>query len=601
MKNNKYISILIIICIFIIFSLIHSCKTRQYRVIKVQSPAIIYPDINNNGIADDFEKINILQDYQLITKDNIDDISWKGLNIDKSTITAFAYLTEKYLSDFFQDKFVEVKKKSNSKLYVVESSYVDIISKSGYLFKKNSPTNSDAFNKRVEQIKKNEYKIYNTKSGKYHLPTCKYGKAAHNYVLLSKYQIPKGAKPCKYCLDNKHKTIHKRKVSISNIALICDAEDIKVYLADYTTHFRPNRYGNTKICNELVNQINSAKYSIDIAIYGYDRVPKVEQALKKAIKRGVKIRLVYDVDSKGGNIYSNTNYFANLIKNNNCDRLNNRLKNSAQYSNNLMHDKFYIFDDMTVITGSANLSYTDMSDFNHNAVILIKSKEIAQIYKIEFEQMYNNYFHTLKKSVNNKEKISVGKSEISVYFSPTDKIITNKIIPIINSAKKYIYMPVFLITDKSLTDALIKAKSTGVDVKIIVDATNAKNKYSSHHILRGNKIPVKTENYAGKLHSKSIIIDDKYTIIGSMNFTKSGELKNDENVVIIKNSSITKFYKQYFLYLWSKINNYWLNHDVSSESVYSIGSCSDGIDNDYDGLTDMDDEGCKFKPKLNIK
>ena len=31
------------------------------------------------------------------------------------------------------------------------------------------------------------------------------------------------------------------------------------------------------------------------------------------------------------------------------------------------------------------------------------------------------------------------------------------------------------------------------------------------------------------LHSKSMLIDDKYTIIGSMNFSNSGENKNDEN------------------------------------------------------------------------
>ena len=115
-----------------------------------------------------------------------------------------------------------------------------------------------------------------------------------------------------------------------------------------------------------------------------------------------------------------------------------------------------------------------------------------------------------------------------------------------------------------------------------------------------NGLQVKTENYAGKLHSKSLIIDDRITVIGSMNFSSSGDRRNDENVVVVKDVAITKVYKNFFLYLWSKIDNYWMTHDVSAESVYSLGSCSDGIDNDYDGLTDKDDEGCKFKPKLNI-
>ena len=85
-----------------------------------------------------------------------------------------------------------------------------------------------------------------------------------------------------------------------------------------------------------------------------------------------------------------------------------------------------------------------------------------------------------------------------------------------------------------------------------------------------------------------------------MNLSKSGNYQNDENILIINNSALTKFYKNFFIYLWNKIPDYWLSHDVSAESLYSIGSCSDGIDNDYDGKTDAEDEGCKAKLKHNI-
>ncbi|MBR1372876.1 hypothetical protein IJ556_00300, partial [bacterium] len=109
---------------------------------------------------------------------------------------------------------------------------------------------------------------------------------------------------------------------------------------------------------------------------------------------------------------------------------------------------------------------------------------------------------------------------------------------------------------------------------------------------RAAKIPVKTENYAGKLHSKSIIIDDKYLVIGSMNFSMSGENKNDENAVIIDNGSLAKHYKTFFNYLWTKIPDIWLTKIARAESFESIGSCYDGIDNDFDGDTDAKDSGC---------
>ena len=48
-----------------------------------------------------------------------------------------------------------------------------------------------------------------------------------------------------------------------------------------------------------------------------------------------------------------------------------------------------------------NLSHTDMSGFNTNSIVVIKSKQIAGIYKKEFEQMYNGKFHTEKEMILN--------------------------------------------------------------------------------------------------------------------------------------------------------------------------------------------------------
>lgn len=47
-----------------------------------------------------------------------------------------------------------------------------------------------------------------------------------------------------------------------------------------------------------------------------------------------------------------------------------------------------------------------------------------------------------------------------------------------------------------------------------------------------------------------------------------------------------------------KIPNEWLYKNASSESYDSIGSCYDGVDNDFDGKIDMEDSGCfQQKPK----
>ena len=53
-----------------------------------------------------------------------------------------------------------------------------------------------------------------------------------------------------------------------------------------------------------------------------------------------------------------------------------------------------------------------------------------------------------------------------------------------------------------------------------------------------------------------------------------------------------KSIKSFFLYLWDKIPDKWLKYYPKAEGLDSVGSCSDGIDNDYDGLIDSADEGC---------
>mgnify|MGYP002627223925 CR=1 FL=1 len=302
----------------------------------------------------------------------------------------------------------------------------------------------------------------------------------------------------------------------------------------------------------------------------------------------MKVRLVYDYDKKSENYYKDTLKLKDFFAEYNTDEIYDNNNRSA-----IMHNKFFIFDDKKVWTGSANVTDTDLSGFNANYVILMNSTEIVNIYKQEFEQMLAGKFHK-DKSVINKNPVKLSdKTEVRVLFSPKDNIIDKYLIKEINNAKEYIYMPIFFITSKELIEPLINAHKRGVDIKIIDDATNAHNKYSIHKILRESGISVKTENMAGKMHMKGAFTDNRVSVLGSMNFTKSGNLHNDENVLIIYDEGIAKYLKSEFMKVWNRIPEKYLKFDPYPESYESIGSCSDGIDNDYDGKVDKADEGCK--------
>lgn len=432
---------------------------------------------------------------------------------------------------------------------------------SPYCIKDDRFVNPKASEKVIKTVKRTNYRILNLENDKVYPISPDF--IPENYIVI------KGG------YKKKKKHTEKKTEHTTTIEL----KDFKLLLTDFTQKLKPDRKCSSNICKEILSNINQAQSSIDIAIYGYSSVPAIEQAIKNAQQRGVKIRLVHDMDSKGNNIYENTLNLAKLIQNTQSDR-------NSKEASFIMHNKFYIFDNKTVITGSANLSHTDMSGYNSNAVVVINSEEAANIYRREFEQMYEGRFHSVKTSMNKTSNI---------YFSPQDKTITNGVLPLIKGAKNYIYIPAFIVIENRIIEELISAKKRGIDVRIIADALNASARHSRVKDLRENGVPVKIENYAGKMHSKTMIIDDKYLLLGSMNFSYSGENRNDENFIILANPEAAKFYKSFFLYLWDKIPDKWLKYYPKAESFDSVGSCSDGIDNDYDGLIDSADEGCRAR------
>ena len=441
-----------------------------------------------------------------------------------------------------------------------------------FAIKNEKPVNISAFNRQIEAVRRGKFIIMDLDSDIAYPISKENRKKVKNFVIVRKNYVKKV-------------TQQYAGTAVKDIFYnpLYKSGNIKIIVSDLTTKTLPDRDCSSEICKEIISNIDNAKNTIDIAIYGYSNTPKIERAIEKAKSRGVKIRLIYDLDAKGENIYSDTDKFIKLIPDNVND------KNSL-YSKNTMHNKFYIFDEKVVISGSANLSHTDMSGYNSNSIIVICSPEVAKFYTDEFNQMYNGKFHADKESFTNKNW-----GNIKVFFSPQDKPITNGILPLIRNAKHYIYVPAFVITENRLTSELINAKKRGVDIRIIADALNVSTRHSKHKELRNAGILVKAENYAGKMHSKTMIIDDEYLVIGSMNFSNSGENKNDENVIILQDTGAAKFYKNFFIYQWNRIPDRWLKYNPRAEGVDSVGSCSDGIDNNYDGKIDLADEACLKK------
>ncbi len=590
MQLSKISSIVLIIGTFIGFLGFEIYQKSEKKVIGIINPTQIEVDLNGNNILDDGEIICI-PNLKAFTSDlsqsqpELENL----LSITHSDAIKLGYLTDIFVENTLSEKSVKLKYTGETspnckyaEIIVENELYSKKLKNSGLGFnEKEAPI--QAYKAQLTKAQKLKLIILNHKSNKYHTLDCKYGLIAHDAIVIPEKQKPEDAKPCKFChvKQPKHHKYNLKTVnsSVYTYPLTRSSGSIRMYLTDLTSTLKPNNSCDTQVCHEVLNQINKSNSSIDIALYGWDDNPVIYNALVRAKARGVKIRIVYDTSSNS--YYPKLSNFVKIAN-----------EKSTDSPKILMHNKFMIFDNSSIITGSMNFAKTGFSGFNSNCIFFINSKEIANMYEKEFNQMLQGKFHNSKSQISHTTVV-LGDTKVTPLFSPKDKIITNNVLPLIQNAKKYVYIPTFIITHEELTNELINAKKRGVDVKLIIDATNVYSRKSKIKELRSAGVPVKVENYAGKMHSKSIIIDDEYIVAGSMNFSNSGENKNDENVLIIENKTLARYYKGFFEYLWKKIPEKYLQHGVRPEGKFSIGSCSDGIDNNYDGNIDKDDIGCK--------
>ncbi len=409
---------------------------------------------------------------------------------------------------------------------------------------------------------------------------------------------------------------------IFNILVVnaSEIQNIQIYFVDPTNRNTPANSGVGDAINVLLQFINNAKESIDFAIYGISNEDEIFQALIDAQNRGVKVRGIVDMDNEKKNPYKDT--YDLLEKLNNIETDYKKLtdfessksdyiqkvtyniggkvveatfvnEGIKDYNDKIMHNKYFIIDNKIVWTGSMNISNTCAS-YNSNSSVAVKSEKLAKIYTEDFEQMFvKNNHHSEKQNNINTKYINVDdNTKIVALLLPEDKETYNIVSGYINRAKKYIYVPMFFFTHTKYSQDLINAYNRGVKVKVILDATSARTGYSKHEIMRMAGIPVKIENWGGKMHEKSLIIDDKYLLIGSMNFTSGAHYQNDENSLIIENKEIAIKSRKRFEKLWKSIPDKWLYSIPKPEGEDSKYSCFDNIDNDHDGLIDLDDPDC---------
>jgi len=315
----------------------------------------------------------------------------------------------------------------------------------------------------------------------------------------------------------------------------------RVYFTDPLTINDPTNYSNS-IEQRLIEFINISQTSIHIASFEFDLDP-VADALIAAHNRGVDVRWVTDNehgleadDEPGGG------QFAKLQ--------NAGIEVRADTRTALMHNKFWIFDGLVLWTGSTNITENGVFVQDNNTIIF-QAPELATIYEREFQEMWDGQFGPKSPSQLAEQSVVINGTPIQVIFTSEDPALETAIIPLINSATSSIRFLAFSFTDFPLANAMIQRMQQGVDVAGVMDKTQAGGQGAELGTLFCAGVPVRHDGNKQFMHNKVIVIDERYVITGSLNFSTSAEESNDENVIIIDNPDIARLYMQDFERVWN--------------------------------------------------
>lgn len=285
----------------------------------------------------------------------------------------------------------------------------------------------------------------------------------------------------------------------------------------------------------LLRLINGAKSSIHGAFYDIEDLG-VTDALVRAKKRGVDIKLVTDTD----NLVEKTDPTAPR-------KAIAWLKKAGvpvvdDQRSGIMHHKFMVVDGKVLWTGSSNLTPSSLYRHNNNA-LTIRNVRLAQAYTGEFERMFERreFGKSTRGETPPTEEIPLGEGvRVQAFFSPGGNG-RAAVVQELAAAKNRIRFLTFSLTDIETGDTMMAKAKSGVKVEGIFDRWLAGGAYSLFDTFKAAKLDVRKDGNEALMHHKVLIVDDHTVITGSYNYSQNAESNNNEAFLIFRGAkNLTK-------------------------------------------------------------
>lgn len=286
-----------------------------------------------------------------------------------------------------------------------------------------------------------------------------------------------------------------------------------------------------KVSDAVTKAIERTHATLDVALYNL-QIPAASEALLKAGRRGVKVRVILDYE----HVYPKAGKeMQDLIDAGMDVRV---MKGRA--GSGSMHCKFAVFDEELLETGSANWSLSAQSASYEN-MMFVSDRHIIQGYQADFEWMWAQAKPAGKPDAPSaKPTAPPADPKPSVNFNGT--VLPNyifsprggteaAIVKAIDSARSEVDVAMFSFTSKPAMAALVRAAGRGVKVKMLLYIKSAfpfrdeAKKTGIEVRLKEGRVP------NGLMHNKYAVMDGSLLVNGSFNWSATAEELNTENTI----------------------------------------------------------------------
>ncbi len=315
---------------------------------------------------------------------------------------------------------------------------------------------------------------------------------------------------------------------------------------------------------DMVEKLKTAEKFILIEFYILARgnlFNEISEILIEKAKSGVEIYIIYD---KLGSINRFNSDDENYLRKNgiNIVAFNKKIGKLYTFINYRTHCKIVVIDGVYSYTGGNNLAdeyinigskYGYWKDMGVRIQGPASNSFIYAFFKTWI--LVTNTNVDVKKYYVNNTQYSGVEDKIVIPFTdePTNslEIASHNYMRIIANSKKYVYITTpYLIIDEEMITSLKLAAKSGVDVKIIIPGIADKKfiyEVTKAHCLDLILAGVEIYKYdPGFIHGKTIVSDDMFTTIGSVNFDYRSLMWNYECAIYAYDKSLSMQVKNDF-------------------------------------------------------